>query len=275
MAHTDFDIASSDGTRLQGRSWATPEPIAVINLIHGLGEHRGRYAHLAAFFNTQNITVHAIDLHGHGQTEGKRGVADSVDILIDDVQALLAYSRLQNPNSPHILMGHSMGGNVVLSFGLKNPQSAYKAVIAQAPLIAPFEKVPAILKTVVAGIIKIAPRFAMKAKLDKEKISTLSHEQEAYITDPLNHGYLGGKLALSLFEHCDAIAASAETYPYDVLVTHGTKDRLTDFNASLDFATACPRADFIAYENSAHEVHNDLHRDKVYADLSGWLLKKI
>jgi len=152
MAHTDFDIASSDGTRLQGRSWATPEPIAVINLIHGLGEHRGRYAHLAAFFNTQNITVHAIDLHGHGQTEGKRGVADSVDILIDDVQALLAYSRLQNPNSPHILMGHSMGGNVVLSFGLKNPQSAYKAVIAQAPLIAPFEKVPAILKTVVAGI---------------------------------------------------------------------------------------------------------------------------
>ena len=275
MTHTDFDIASADGTRLQGRSWTVPAPVAVVNLIHGLGEHSGRYAHVAAYLNAKNITVHAIDLHGHGRTIGKRGVAQGVDTLIDDVQALQEFSRLQNPSAPHILMGHSMGGNVVLSYGLKYPASPYKAIIAQAPLIAPAEKVPGILKTVMAGIVKLAPKFSMKAKLDKEKISTLPHEQEAYITDPLNHGYLGGKLALSLFEHCEAITASAPDYPYDVLVTHGTQDSLTDFDASRDFAQACPRADFIAYENSAHEVHNDLHRDKVYVDLSDWLLQKI
>jgi len=275
MTAADFDIAAQDGTRLHGRAWSVDAPVAVVNLIHGLGEHSGRYDHLAGYLNAQNISVYAVDLHGHGRTPGKRGVAKDIPTLIGDVSALLEFSRLQNPDAPHILMGHSMGGNIVLSYGLKYPASPYKAIVAQAPLIKPAEKVPGILKTIMSGLVKVAPNIALKAKLDKEKISTLPHEQETYITDPLNHGYLGGKLALSLFEHCEAIEKSADVYPYDVLVTHGTQDRLTDFAASRDFAARCPRADFIAYEGSAHEIHNDLHRDKVYADLSGWLLQKI
>lgn len=275
MTLSDFDIASDDGLRLQGRIWNAETPVAVVNIIHGLGEHCGRYDHLAQYLNAQGISVYAVDLHGHGRTAGKRGVAKSVNVLTGDVSALLKFSTLQNPKLPHFLMGHSMGGNVVLSFGLQYPQSPYRAIIAQAPLIKPAETVPAILKTVMAGLIKIAPNIAMKAKLDKEKISTLIAQQDAYITDLLNHGALGGALALSLFERGNAIEREAADYPYDVLITHGTDDRLTDYAASQTFAANCPRADFISYPGSAHEIHNDLHRDKVYADLSAWLLKRV
>lgn len=275
MSASDFDIAAPDGTRLQGRMWTVENPVAAVNIIHGLGEHCGRYADLAAFLNAQNISVYSVDLHGHGRTEGKRGVAKNVSVLTGDVSALSGFSALHNPNIPHFLMGHSMGGNIVLAYGLQNPASPYKAIIAQAPLIKPADKVPGILKVIMAGIVKIAPNIAMKAKLDKEKISTLEKEQEAYITDPLNHGYLGGTLALSLFETGDAIAAGAADYPYDVLVTHGTQDRLTDFEASRDFAQNCPRADFIAYDGSAHEIHNDFCRDKVYADILAWLKPRL
>lgn len=275
MSYSEFDISSADGTRLQGRAWTADNPIAVLSLIHGLGEHCGRYAHLAAFLNAQNISVYAVDLHGHGLTAGKRGLAEGVHTLRHDVDALLGFARLQTPRLAHFLMGHSMGGNIVLNYALENPNTDLRAIIAQAPLIKPADKVPAFAKTIVRGISKIAPDFAIKAKLDKEKISTLPAEQDAYFNDPLNHGYLGGKLALSLFQTGDAIAACAPDFPYDVLVTHGTQDRLTDYAAGKAFAAACPRADFISYPDSGHEIHNDLHRNKVYADLADWLVKRI
>ncbi len=275
MTYSDFDIASADGCRLQGRMWAAVNPVAVVNLVHGLGEHCGRYAHMAKFLNGRNISLCAVDLHGHGRTLGKRGVADGVEVFHRDVDALLDFSRLQAPDVPHFLMGHSMGGNIALSYALTYPDTPVRAIIAQAPLIKPADPVPGVLKFVMRGLIKIAPNISMKAKLDKEKISTLPDEQAAYIADPLNHGNLGGKLALSLFEAGDNVARFAGDFPYDVLVTHGTQDRLTDYGASETFAADCPRADFKSYEDSAHEIHNDLHRDQVYADLAVWLLERV
>lgn len=275
MTYSDFDIQSPDGTRLSGRTWTAENPAAVVNIIHGLGEHSGRYAHMAGYLNDRNISVYAIDLHGHGRTPGKRGIAAGVAAMMEDVNALFDFSHMQNPNRPHILMGHSMGGNIVLSYGLDYPDSDYKAIIAQAPLIEPATPVPAFMQYIVRAVSKISPDFAIKSKLEKEKITTLAEQQDLYINDPLNHGYLGGRMAISLFEKCKAIQNNAADYPYDVLVTHGTQDRLTDYEASKTFAAGCPRADFISYPDSGHEVHNDLHRDQVYADLVDWILKRV
>lgn len=278
MPQTEIQCKNSqDDLTLYGRQWMPEGDVkALLMLVHGLGEHSGRYDPMATHLNSRGIGVVAIDLHGHGLTadknEKKRGLCDSMNLMHGDVEALLETGRLTAPDAPQFLMGHSMGGGIVLSYMLENPEAKLSGVIAQAPLIDSPDRPPNALIKIMKMITKIAPNFRLKAKLDGSKISTLEDEQAKYEADPLNHTFLGGKLALCMFEAGDKISANPKAFPkLPLLVTHGTTDVLTDFGASQAFAEDAG-AKFIAYENSAHEIHNDLHRDKVYADIAEFIL---
>lgn len=278
MAQTDIQCKNSkDGLRLHGRKWMPEGEIkALLMIVHGLGEHSGRYDHMAEYMNAQGIGVIAIDLHGHGLSADKngkkRGLCSSMNLMHGDVDGLIETGRLTAPDTPQFLMGHSMGGGIVLSYMLENSDAKLSGVIAQAPLIDSPDRPSNALISIMKFITKVAPNFRLKAKLEGHKISTLKSEQDKYKADPLNHLYLGGKLALAMFEAGDRISKGAENFPkLPLLLTHGTQDLLTDFGASQAFAKDAG-AKFIAYENSGHEVHNDLHRDKVYADLVDFIL---
>ena len=285
MTHTHFETRNADdGLTLYGRSWMPKTPKAIINLVHGLGEHCGRYEDMALSLNARGIGLRAIDLHGHGltadnkdkmlgQQHGKsRGLCADYGLLRGDVDALLASSKTAAPKCPQVLMGHSMGGGIILSYLQERRDLNLAGAVAQAPLIDSPDRPPAALTALMKLITAIAPKFRIKAKLDGSKVSTLYDEQQKYERDPLNHTYLGGKLAMGLFTAADAIAKGAGEFPdLPLLVTHGTQDVLTDYAASERFATAAGAA-FISYPDSAHEVHNDLHRAKVYADLADWVL---
>jgi len=266
----EFTTSSADGTELFTRHWPVDAPKAIMALVHGFGEHCGRYAHMAAHLNSQGIAVVALDLHGHGKTPGKRGVIRSYEDFRADVAALLETSRTLYPDAPQILYGHSMGGGIVLDYGLTHQDSL--PIIASAPLITLTEPVPAPLRIVAKLLGKLHPPGAMKQPIDGTKVSNLPAEQEAYMADPLNHGTLGFRLGEAMVSTGETIAACAAEWDRPLLLLHSKADQLTGFDGSAAFADAAKQVSFHSFETSQHEMHNDTPRDEVYALMTDFIL---
>lgn len=259
-----FTVTRADGQPRFGRIWEADHSRAVMSLVHGFGEHSGRYADMARHLNRQGISVVAIDLTGHGRNPGKRGVTRGFSDFQDDLAALLEKTRTHFPDVPHILYGHSMGGGIVLDHGL-SPDPDIRAIIASAPLIKPADPVPGFLQAVVRGVSKIFPSGAVGQALDGDKISTLPAEQKLYEQDPLNHGKLGFKTAIGIIENGETVAAKADVWKTPLLLLHAKGDRLTKFEASETFATKARHVTFLPMDNCAHEMHNDITRPQIYA----------
>jgi len=262
---SDFETKSTaDGTVLRGQIWAAETPKAVMNLVHGFGEHSGRYADMASYLNSRDISVVTLDLRGHGRSDGARGYCPDYNNLLSDVDALLAKSRETYPDLPHVLYGHSMGGGLVLNHQLKAENSDIKCVIASAPFIKPAEKIGSVQRAIVKLLGKLAPKMTLGNKIDGTKISRLPEEQQAYLSDPLNHGKLGIGLAIGMVEGGEWILENVANWTKPLLIVHAREDQLTEFAASKAFAEKIPSATFIPYENCEHEIHNDCHRADVY-----------
>ena len=268
-------LSRADSHILHGKIWQPDAPKAIIALVHGLGEHIGRYENFAADLCQCGIAVCAADLHGHGKTRGPRGLAESADVLCGDIETIIDKAQSSFPKTPLILMGHSMGGGLALKYALDHKDLAIKAVIAQAPLIMPTKSVPAILLSLFKIITKFKPNARVQSRFKGPDISTLPEQGKAYEDDPLNHGYLGLKLGQSLFDNGEDCAARSDQFSYPLLITHGTQDVLTSYEASALFASIAPNARHIAYEDSAHEVHHDLHSAKVVSDISAFVAAHI
>ena len=262
---------SSDSTILRGQVWEAETPKAVMSLVHGFGEHSGRYADMSTYLNSKDISVVTLDLRGHGKSDGRRGYCPDYSQLLGDVDALLAKSREVYPDLPHMLYGHSMGGGIVLNHQLKSGGAGISAVIASAPFIKPAETVSKPQRTIVRFLGKVAPKMTLGNKIDGSKISRIPAEQETYLSDPLNHGNLGVGLAIGMVEGGEWIMENAANWKPPLLIVHAREDQLTDFSASEAFAAKAPNCTFKAYEDCEHEIHNDCHRDNVYKAASDFI----
>jgi len=262
---------ASDGTILRGQIWAAENPKAIMSLVHGFGEHSGRYADMAAYLNTKNISVITLDLRGHGRSEGRRGYCPDYNDMLEDVDALLAKSRETYPDLPHILYGHSMGGGIVLNHELQSSDSDIACVIASAPFIKPADTISGPQRAIVKFLGKIAPKMTLGNKIDGSKISRLPEEQETYLSDPLNHGKLGVGLAIGMVEGGEWVLDNAAHWNKPLLIVHAREDQLTDFTASEAFAAKAPNCTFTPYEDCEHEIHNDCHRADVYKTASDFI----
>lgn len=268
--HT-FKLTSKDGTALMERHWEAKQPFATIALVHGFGEHCGRYQPWAEHLAARGVQLVAIDLRGHGRSDGPRGVISRFDDFRDDLDALLTRARELHASvpGPLILMGHSMGGGIVLDHGLR-PNPGVDGIIASAPLIALKEPPPAPLQFIVRALAKLFPRLALKQPIEGEKISTLPHEQKAYVEDPQTHGQMGVKTAVDLIENGQALMEKAHDWSIPLLLYHSDQDQLTDFETSQDFA-ARARAEFHRFTDVEHEMHNDTSRQTVYSLIDGFI----
>ena len=260
----DFNISSNaGGLSLYGRHWAADSPRAVMSLVHGFGEHSGRYEPMAKHLNQAGISVVAVDLRGHGKTEGPRGVCKKYADLSADVSALLEKSQSLYPYMPHYLFGHSMGGGLVLHHGLTQPHDL-AGYLVSAPLILPADPVPGPLRVLAKIMRHILPNGALPNPIAGDKISTLPSEQANYEADGLNHPRLGFGLAAGMLQAGEDILAQADNWNKPLRLWHAKGDQLTKFSASEDFAAQAQNCEFTAFEDVEHEMHNDASREAVY-----------
>lgn len=267
--------SQADSTELSGWHWPVETPRAVVTIVHGLGEHSGRYVGYAKAFNDADIAVVAADLRGHGTSGGLRGRAKTLPALSGDMAAMCAQSMALYPDLPHILMGHSMGGGLALRYAADNPDAGFSGVVASAPLIKPKDKVSGLQRFIIKTAVKLKPSMTLDPGLDGSKISTIKSEAERYLNDPLVHSKLGADLAIITVENGEWLLDHATGFNYPLLVVHSRDDQLTDFTTSETFCDSVPNSEFIAFENCEHEIHHDIHAADVKNAIVDFALQKV
>ncbi len=275
MKHTEFEWYGADGMPIFAQTWQPDNNLdlkAVICLVHGMGEHSGRYEHLAKFFANKNYAVIAFDHRGHGKSDGKRGHVASYQILLDQVDRALEETSKRFPGAAKFIYGHSMGGNVVINHALtRNPRVL--GVIASAPWLRLPEPVPP-KKIWQARLMKMLwGSYTESNRLDTSLLSRDPKVIEAYEIDELVHD----KISVRFFLGCHQAAVNslynAGSLYVHMLVMHGSEDGITDPSGSQDFCAKAGEgmADLKIWEGLYHELHNEPEQQEVFEYVLDWM----
>ncbi len=274
--HKEDHFLCTDGSQLFYRYWIPQEaPRAALIIIHGFSDHSGRYLSIVDSLIPRGIALYSFDQRGHGRSPGQRGYINSFDTFRDDVLSFTHLVTAQHPDIPLYMLGQSMGGLIVLNFGLHYPQEV-DGVIATSPHLSD-PPVSPILITLSRVLSTVWPTFSMDAGLDNTSISRDPNVVQDFLDDPLRHGKGTARLSTELSKAVADTNANAAGFQPPLLITHGTADRLTDPEASRHFyeKVASSNKTFIAYEGGYHEGHNDIHRERVIIDIAQWLEEQI
>ena len=261
----EFQIVSlSDGLPLAGYHWSAKDPIAAVSLVHGFGEHCGRYEFLVGHLVANSISVVGVDLRGHGKTDSPRGVAKDYDAIHGDVETLIEETSRRLSNVPQFLFGHSMGGGLVLHHGMNAASDSLAGYLVSAPLIRLKRNIPSFVRLAVKTIRPIMPRGTFPISVSGKNISTIPTEQDRYDNDPLNHNRLGFGLAVGMVEAGENVLNNASQWDKPLRLWHSKTDRITDFVASERFASSAKQCQFTAFDEVQHEMHQDTSRQDVF-----------
>lgn len=279
MQHIEFTRQSPDGIQFRYQGWLPDtDPRAVVCLVHGIGEHTGRYAHVAAALNAAGYALLGCDLRGHGRSGGPRGHTPSYAALLDDIDRLLEEAAHRHPGLPRFLYGHSLGGNLVLNYALRSDpglrsQPAVTGVIATSPALRLATPPPALQVALVRAINKVYGGLRIPNGLDLEGLARDPEVIRAYTKDPLVHNQVSVRLALGMFESGEWALAHAAGFPLPLLLVHGTQDKLTSAKASEEFAAQVPggRCTLKLWEGFYHETHNEPEQAQVLQFMIDWL----
>jgi alpha-beta hydrolase superfamily lysophospholipase len=273
MIHKEYTWKGNDGIRLYGQSWMPDHPPAVIiNYVHGFKDHSNRFEKWATRFVDHGYGVIAIDLRGHGRSEGRRGFAPAYNSYLTDIAVLLKNSQeLFGSTAYHILYGHSLGGNLVVNFLITQKKLPHAAIIT-SPWFTLAVK-PSWFHMAAARIIRYTlPQMLVKSNLDARYLSRDAAVVEQYRRDPLVHNLIRPKLFLEIEQR--GIKASRSIYKINLplLVMHGTGDRITSFRQTKSFVmNAGKLTTFKEWPDASHELHNDLPEKEVFNYLLHWI----
>ena len=278
MNHTSFNFPSSDGLNLFSRAWISRnhKVKGLVYLVHGLGEHTGRYAHVAETLNDSGYHLIGFDLRGHGLSEGPRGHTPEYDFLLDDIDSFIASSQQKfDFNLSKFLYGHSLGGNLVLNYGLQHRQN-FSGIIVTSPLLKTAFDPPKAKLFVAKFLSQIMPKLTLRSGLETQAISRDQAIVDAYVNDPYVHDKLSTKLGHDMLERGIYALEHATEWQQPLLLMHGTTDRLSSAPASQEFSkTAGENVDLVLWEENYHELHNDLEKEKVLQTMVEWLHQHI
>ncbi|MBB4222472.1 alpha/beta hydrolase [Variovorax guangxiensis] len=268
-------LSTPGGETLALRRLPAPGPArAVVVVVHGLGEHAGRYHGLAECLHEWGFAVWAHDHYGHGESSGPRGGLPSELRLVDDLALVIDDARRENPGLPVVLLGHSLGGLVVASLIARGVRHVNAAVLSSPgldPGLNGFQKL------LLAVLPRIAPDLRVGNGLDDNYLSHDPAVVQAYRDDPLTHDRIGGRLARFLAYEGEAVQQRAANWPVPTLLLYAGDDRLVRPAASRAFAAAAApsgKVEAQCFDTLYHEIFNELEADPVFEALQRWLNRR-
>lgn len=276
MTESSFTLNSEDGLDLFVRRWQA-DGVAhqwTFVMVHGLGEHSGRYQHFAQWFTPLGATIYAFDQRGHGKSGGMRGHTPSLKALLDDLDTVVQAAR-EMSGGPLVLFGHSFGGLMAITYALDRPERIDRAVFS-APLLVVKAKVPR--WKLVAGqvLARAAPTTSMSNEVDPDVLSHDPAIASAYRHDPLVHDRITAGLYGETIAKGEMLIARAPQLNVPFLLLHGGDDRIVDPVGSERFFAGTTGKDraLVVYPGMYHEIFNELAHEKVFADIESWLMRK-
>lgn len=265
-------LPTPDGETLALRRLPAPGMArAVVVVVHGLGEHAGRYHALAECLHEWGFAVWAHDHHGHGESTGARCGLPSELRLVDDLARVIDDARRENPGLPLVLLGHSLGGLVAASLVARGVRPV-EGLVLSSPGLDP--GLSGFQKALLAVLPRIAPNLRVGNGLDDNCLSHDPAVVQAYRDDPLTHDRIGSRLARFLAHEGASVQRAAARWPVPTLLLYAGDDRLVVPAASRAFAAAAAPSGMVeaqCFERLYHEIFNELDATPVYAALQRWL----
>ncbi len=270
-------VATRDGLALVRRDWPTADPRGTIVIVHGLGEHIGRYAHVAARLNAARWSVAGYDQRGHGRSPGERGRIAAGDNLLADLAAVIDAVRSET-SGPLILLGHSLGGLVVGRFvagGLESPKPAWQRDVDALVMSSPALDIgmTGAKRALLAALETLTPNLGIGNGLDVNGISRDAAVVAAYRADPLVHDRIAPRLIRFLADAGPLVRELAPRWRVPTLLLYAGSDRCVVPAGSAAFAALAP-ADVVSahpFASLFHEIFNEPEQDEVLGVLTAWL----
>jgi acylglycerol lipase len=249
-------------------------PRAAVVLAHGLGEHGGRYAHVAEALVADGYVVYAIDHRGHGKSSGGGSAyVDRWKHAVADMDTLVDLVRREQPQKPLFLVGHSMGGALSLSYSILH-QKKLSGLVLSGPAVA-LDGLPPLLAPVAKFLSAVAPKLGLFA-VDPSLVSRDPEMVAAYASDPLNaHGKVPVRTLGEIIRLVEFLPMVLSELKLPLLLLHGSDDKLAGVAGSRMVASRVSSQDktLVVYDGLYHEIFNELPADRarVFTDMLNWL----
>ncbi|MEP7185008.1 MAG: lysophospholipase [Rhodanobacter sp.] len=262
----------ADGQRLLLRNWPAAKARGAVLIVHGLGEHSGRYERLAHWFNQRGYDVRSYDQRGHGKTPGRRGALRHADDLLEDLATV--YNDYTNGlPQPPFLLGHSMGG-LVAARTVLDGRITPPALLLSSPALRSWSS-PGLIR-LARVLARIAPNLALRNGLNAGKLSHDPQVEASYKDDPLRHAWVTPRLADFIFREGVSCIADAASLAQPTLLLVADSDELVDPSGSRAFATAAAATGQLTtryFSMLYHELFNESEpgRRQVLMQLDDWL----
>jgi acylglycerol lipase len=265
-------LRGAGGVEIFTRTWLPEVAVrGLVVIVHGAGEHAGRYEHVAAALVAGGYAVHALDHRGHGRSEGPRALIDRLDHAVADVDQLVLEAREAHPETPVFMLAHSMGGTIGLRYAVRHPDRLSGLILSGA--LAELAAAPAPMRALARALSALAPRTPLIA-VDASQVSRDPAVVSAYASDPLvHHGKLPVRTVAELARAIDGFPEEVPAITIPTLIAYGTRDRLCPPSGSVMLSERIGAEDLtvIPYDGLFHEILNEPERASVLADIRAWL----
>ena len=264
MVNQHFENIISNKKNIFIRSWpSNNDPTYNIIIIHGLGEHSGRYKEFASFFIKKNIGVFSFDLIGHGKSDGLKGHISNIKDFTDSIEEVLIEVRKRFINTPIIIFGHSLGGCLALNYLIERKSKEISLAIISSAWIETEIQIPKYLLIIQRIIHTLFPKIRLSNRLDTKDLSKDIKIVDKYKNDPLVHD----RISLNLLSEINKTIKKIKNKDYNieipVLIIHGKKDKIISYKGSELINKKINNSKLKLYDNVYHEPHNDNERKEI------------
>ena len=251
------------------------EPKGAVVLVHGMGEHFGRYMeNVVPMLLKMELLVVVYDNLGHGKSGGKKGHCPSYGALMSLLGKVLNKASSLAPGLPLFLYGHSMGGNLVLNYALRK-KTNLKGIIATSPYLRLAFQPPIWKMAVGKAMLNIWPSITLPSGLDPKGISRILEEVEKYTSDPLVHDKVSPMFSFPIMDAGEWAIANASLLETESLLVHGTGDLIIDYRATKEFHQNAKTTTLKLFEGGYHELHHDSCSIEVLSYIENWLRQQL
>ena len=267
---TPVEGALPSGQSWQG--WTVDAPVGVVVIVHGLHEHGGRYAAVAARLARAGYASYAVDHPGHGRSPGTRGNIGSMAGTVDGVAALVRLAAQRHPGLPLFVYGHSLGGLIALQYLTGTPDAGIRGAVISAPAL-DTSAASGVQRRVAPLLSRLLPDLGVLS-LDAETISRDPAVVADYKTDPLNYtGKVRARTGSEMMLTVAAMPQRLRSLTMPLFVLHGGADRLVPTAASemVPAHAGSPDLTRTVYPGLFHEPHNEPEKEQVLDDVVEWL----
>lgn len=268
-------FSGRDGTKLYYEQWNPPEPKAGIIFVHGVGDHCGRYGPFTQYFLKHAYRVCLYDQRGHGKSEGKRSHVDDFESLYHDLEDYVKFCRKGSPeNLPWFIVGHSLGGQIVINFLSRFPD-VFHAAVASSSNIEIALAIPGWVEKMSRKMVGVLPTMRLQGFIRPNMLSHDPKVVSAYKKDPLVSPYITIKIGVEILKNLEQIYSLCTKIKTPLLMLHGSADKVCSPEGTKRFyrELILAQKEMKIYEGMYHELFNEIKKEEVFHDVEHWFEK--